>query len=249
MVAFQAKMSETPSDTCSFEELYRVEDLKDISKCFAKLHTNIGAEFRLVREKLKETTDRVVELEKAMSHFENEQLEMKESTIPGIIKAAEKRDKSIRDELLALNLWGRKWNLIFHGKTGELKETSEATRHKIQEFFNTTLKMDPGEVKNINFAACHRIRGSRDATKESIIVRFVDLQQRDYILNLAKKLPKGSGYGVMVDLPPELSKLRGRLLKKKWELPFQQQKEAKLKYLQKAPFIQLLVAGQVQESG
>ena len=122
MVAFQAKMSETPSDTCSLEELYRVEDLKDISKCFAKLHTNIGAEFRQVREKLKETIGRVVELEKAMTHFENEQLEMKESTIPEIIEEAEKRDKSTRDELLALNLWGRKWNLIFHGIT----VTSEA---------------------------------------------------------------------------------------------------------------------------
>lgn len=104
-------------------------------------------------------------------------------------------------------------------------------------------------MKNIKIAACHRIRGSGDVAKESIIVRFVDQQWRDYILNLAKKLPKGSGYGVMVDLPPpELSKLRGRLLKKKSELPFQQQKEAKLKYLQKAPFIQLVLPGQVQAS-
>mgnify|MGYP000385710222 FL=1 len=124
-------MSETPSDTCSLEELYRVEE--DISKCFAKLHANIGAEFCQFREKLKETTDRVVELEKAMSYFENEQLEMKESTIPGIIEEAEKHNKSIRDEILALNLWGRKWNLIVHGIAGEIKETSKATRHKIQE--------------------------------------------------------------------------------------------------------------------
>ena len=108
--------------------------------------------------------------------------------------------------------------------------------------------MDPREVKNINIAACHRIRGSRDATKESIIFRFVDLQQRDYILNLAKKLPKGTGYGVMVDLTPEISKLRGRLLEKKSELPLQQQKEAKLKYFQKAPSIQLVLAGQVKAS-
>ena len=79
-------------------------------------------------------------------------------------------------------------------------------------------------MKIFNIAACHRIRESRDPTKESIIVRFVDLQQRDYILNLAKKLPKGSGYGVMIDLPPELSKLRGLLLKNKSELPIQQQK-------------------------
>ena len=88
-------MSETPSDTCSLEELYRVEDLKDISKCFAKLHANIGAESCQFREKLKETTDRVVELEKAMSHFENEQLEMKESTMPEIIEEAEKHNNSI----------------------------------------------------------------------------------------------------------------------------------------------------------
>ena len=146
-------MSETPAPMCSLEELYKVEDLKDISKCFAKLHTNIGAEFCQIREKLKETTDRVVELEKAMSHFENEQLEMKDSTIPGIIEEVEKNNKSICVEIVALNLWGRKWNLIVHGITRESKETSEATRHKIQQFFNTTLKMDPGEVKNINIAA------------------------------------------------------------------------------------------------
>jgi len=53
----------------------------------------------------------------------------------------------------------------------------------------------------------------------------------------------------MVDLSPEVSKPRGRLLKKTSEFPLQQQKEAKLKYFQKAPFIQLLVAGQVQASG
>ena len=53
-----------------------------------------------------------MELEKAMSYFENEQLDMKESTIPGIIEEAEKHNKSIRDEILALNLWGRKLNGI-----------------------------------------------------------------------------------------------------------------------------------------
>ena len=127
---------------------------------WAKLDANIGAEFCQIRVKLKETTNRVMQLEKAMSHFENEQMEMKDSTIPGIIEEVEKSD-----EFLALNLWGRKWNLIVHGITEEIKETSEATRHKIQEFFNTTLKMGPGGVKNINIAACHRISGSRDATK------------------------------------------------------------------------------------
>ena len=218
MVAFKAKITEISTDTCSLEELYKVEDMKDISKCFAKLHANIAAEFCQFREKLKETTDRVVELEKAMSHFETEQLDMNESTLPAIIEEAEKHNMALSDELLALNLWGRKWNPIVHGITGELKESSDVSRQKVQDFFNTTIKMDPIDVKNINIAACHRIRGSRDVSKASLIVRFVDLQQRDYILSLAKKLPKGSGFGVMVDLPPELAKLRGRLLKKKREL-------------------------------
>jgi len=101
-------MSETQADTCSLEELYRVDDLKDISKCFAKLQANIGPEFCQFCENLKETTDRVVELEKAMSRFEYEQLEMKESTIPGIIEMAETHNKSIRNEILALNLLRRK---------------------------------------------------------------------------------------------------------------------------------------------
>ena len=42
-----------------------------------------------------------MELEKAMSYSESDQLEMKESTIPGIIEELEKHNKSIRDEILA----------------------------------------------------------------------------------------------------------------------------------------------------
>ena len=69
---------------------------------------NIAAEFGQFRKKLKETTDRVVELEKAMSYFETEQLEIKESTIPEIIEEAEKHNMALFGEPLALNLWGRK---------------------------------------------------------------------------------------------------------------------------------------------
>lgn len=83
--------------------------MRDISKCFAKLRANFAAEFEQFRKKLKETTDRVVGLEKAMAHFETEQLEMKESTIPAIIE--ENDNTALCDELLALNLCGRKWIL------------------------------------------------------------------------------------------------------------------------------------------
>lgn len=221
------------------EELNKVKDVKDIFKCFATLHANIATEFFQFHEKLKETSDRIVELEKVVLHFKNEQLETKKSTIPGIIEEAEKNNKATCDYILALNLWGRKWNLFIHGITGEISwRNFWSYKEKVHKFFNTTLKIDPSEVKNIDIAAWHRIGGSCYATKELIIVTFVDLQQWNCILNLAKKFPKGSGYGVMVDLPPELSKLRGCLLKKKRELPFQQQKEAKFKYLQKAPFLQ-----------
>jgi len=86
---------------------------------------------------------------------------MKESTIPRIIEEVKKHNKSIHDKILALNLWGRKWNLIVHGIAGEIKEASEATRHKIQEFYNTILKTDPGEVKNNNIAASQNSRKPR----------------------------------------------------------------------------------------
>ena len=88
-----------------------------------------------------------MELEKAMSHVKIEQFGMKESMIPEIIEESEMHNKSVSNKILALNLWARKWNLIVHGFTREIKETSEATRHKIQEFFKTLLKIEPGEVK------------------------------------------------------------------------------------------------------
>ena len=133
-------MTETPTDTCSLEELYKVEDMRDISKCFAKIHANIAAEFGQFRRKLKETTDRVVELEKARSHFETEQLEMKESTIPAIIEEVEKHNTALCDELLALNLWGMKWNLIVHGITGELNEFPTFQDEKFKNFSTLCLR-------------------------------------------------------------------------------------------------------------
>ena len=64
---------------------------------------------------------------------------MKESTIPGLIEEAEKNNKAICDGILALNLWGRLWNLIVHGITGEIRETSNVTRRKVHAVFNTAL--------------------------------------------------------------------------------------------------------------
>lgn len=93
--------------------------------------------------------NQVLELEKAMSHFQNEQLEMKESTIARITEEAEKHNKSIRDKILPLNLWGKKWNFIVHGIAGEIKETSKVTRHKVEEFFHTALKIEPSTVKHM----------------------------------------------------------------------------------------------------
>lgn len=124
-------MSEIGQDTHSLEQIYKVEDVKDFSKCFAKLHTNIASEFCKFDEKLKATTERVTELEKAMDHFEQDQLDLKESIVPGVREEAEKRDKTIHDEILALNLWGRKWNLIIHLITGEIRESSDVTRPKV----------------------------------------------------------------------------------------------------------------------
>ena len=98
-----------------------------------------------------------------MDHFE---LELKESIVPGVREETEKRDKTIHDEILPLKLWGRKWNLIIHGITGEIRESSDVTRRKVHEFFNAVLRVNPDEVKHIIIAACHRIRGSRDAAKE-----------------------------------------------------------------------------------
>ena len=90
----------------------------------------------------------------------------------------------------------------------------------------------------MQFAACHRLPGGPDV-KKNIIVRFVNLLDRDDVLAHAMKLPAKSGYSVVPDLPPEIAEVRHKLLMERHEMSAAEKKKFKLVYLKEYPFVAL----------
>jgi hypothetical protein len=95
------------------------------------------------------------------------------------------------------------------------------------------------EIDNIQFAAVHRLKFGSERDKD-IIVRMVNLIDRDEILKAARKLVQGSGLSVVPDLPPSLSKLRGELLRCRSEMSVAEKKKTLLVYLTRPPFLRLI---------
>jgi len=112
------------------------------------------------------------------------------------------------------------------------------TQKEVRKFFSDTLKIRKTEVDKMLFAACHRLK-SGPPEKKNIIVRFVNLHEKDKVLREAFKLKRGSGMGVSQDLPPVLARERDRLLKIKFSLPEEEKRSAKLIYLKSHPFLRL----------
>ena len=140
--------------------------------------------------------------------------------------------------VLARDLWSRKWNLVFRGIPGDKFERPHITEEEVRKFMKNCLEMTEAQINKITFAASHRLP-SGPVGKKNIIVRLVNLHDRDKIMEAAYKLKKGSGYGVAQDLPPELARERDRLLKKKSNLPKEERKNAKLLYFKTHPFLVL----------
>ena len=109
----------------------------------------------------------------------------------------------------------------------------------VQAFLIETLGYKQEEIDNIQFAAVHRLKFGSERGKD-IIVRMVSLIDRDEILKAARKLVSGSGFSVVPDLPPSLSKLRGELLRRRSEMSVAEKKNTRLVYLTRPPFLRLI---------
>ena len=111
----------------------------------------------------------------------------------------------------------------------------------------TKLTIPEGEVSAMLFGACHHIKSGPDL-KKNIIVRFLNISDRDKCLEKAYNLKRGCGFGVSIDLPYQVAKQRERLLRIKNNLPAEEKKKAKLQYLKIHPFLILHRSGGKMEA-
>lgn len=117
-------------------------------------------------------------------------------------------------------------------------ERIERVKLDFCDFLVSTLHLDKKQTVSMLFTAVHRLPGGRD-NKNNIILRLSNLMDRDEILEAAYKLPKGSGFSVVPDVPRSVSERRSSLLRDLGDMPVGERKKYKLVYTKEFPFVVL----------
>lgn len=197
----------------SASDLLKVKSLfdgKEILDCFALMYLKHDEAIKGVRREMTELKTRVSELETAAENTQQDIQDIFETSLPQIKESVLEEKKN----RLKLDLWGRKWNLVIIGIPGSIRETARESERAFRKMLTEALKFEADRANSILLQAAHRLPGGTPE-KRHMIVRFSSLMDRDDILEAARKLPRGTGLGVVPDLPPETGDLRSKLLKQK----------------------------------
>ena len=215
------------------EDNFTCTDFSDIGVCFQQLSRKLDS----IRFEVANLKDRVRKTEKTTKDLSSD------------IKTVRKQLKSTNNAMVAYDLWSRKWNTRIHGLPGDhSKEKGKETENVVREFFHKTLKLEPQIAESMQFQAAHRLPPGKNAKqpkpgtplKDPIMIRFLNLNDRDIIFAACKKhLKPEMGISVIQDLPPILVQLKKELLATKGEYPKEEQKSLKLRFFKQAPFIDL----------
>ena len=226
-------------DQAEFDKLKAMYDKKNLNECFALMHLSHQKDLKSVRDDLDSVKVKVTDLEAYTQHVDQQLKEINEVALVNL------RDSLTEEEIARVTLeqWGRKWNIVIRGVEGDLSERPRVTESKVRKFFVEQLKLDEKVVNGMYFQAVHRLPGG-DEHKRRIILRFLSLLDRDDVMEAARRLPKGSGFGVSPDLNPEASKLRGKLLSDLRAMEPDDRKKHRLIYLKEFPFVAMKKLGE-----
>lgn len=165
---------------------YECQDFNDIARCFTQMHQSIFEKITSIETRTKTLEDKVDTFEgKAESiDFTLQQQNdiIKDITETRLVNLDEKLQEEERSRL-ALEVWGRKWNLVIRGIDGSIRESPVVTEEKVRTFLSQDLKLNK---RSMIFAAVHRLPvrnsiitnqsgASRDTTAPNILVRFIHI--------------------------------------------------------------------------
>lgn len=169
-------------------------------------------EFKQIHESLQNHEDRLAELEKQQNEVVNPQVDKMDMLEDAL--------KELQDRMTEQEARSRKYNLSFYAIP---KEAGEVTHEIIIIFLLEKLSISSESGESILIENSQRVKKNPKSTyksnaPEAVIVKFVRMEDRNMILNLArfKTLPKG--YAVRTNLPVHLKKKRGELARKAYEL-------------------------------
>ena len=146
-------------------------------------------------QQLVQLNERMADVERSMQ-FTSDRLESAVTTLlPAITAHMSQLAEGLARRQLELKVHRRKWNLVIHGIEGTEKDDEAVTRQVCRSFAKKILSVKDADATV--FAACHHVSTKRNA---GIIVRFIDLAQRDQWLSGTKNF---KNYNKEISISPE----------------------------------------------
>lgn len=195
----------TASNAAAARSTSQVDVITEMKGMFAELTTQMNARFdaigeviNLIKSDLAEAKRSVVDLEVAVnSNAEKIQAIDKES-MPRLKQELERKNEELEEKIMLLELHQRKQNLLIYGVAERNNENIIAVVHEVLSFF---LKIPTAEASKILLVNAHRLPAPQhdignEAKIRPIIIRFVNMSDRDRLLNAfegtRRQRPSGS---------------------------------------------------------
>ena len=200
---------------------------------------SIKKEMKKMAKKIEKATGVSEKVDKLSASTDSQFTELYESVVPKINEHMSNIATALTKRVLDLDVHRRKWSLNIQGLQGSASEDEKDTRSKVVDFAKNKLGIQDASVDD--YGACHRL--SQEANS-GIIMRFLDLSQRNAWLDSAKNLkrhPDCSKITISPDLPNDLRPLKTELLNKRKVLPPEQKKSSSIRFLKQWPYVELRV--------
>ena len=181
----------------------------------------------VVNEEVSTMKETVSDMEKSVQDNSDRMLDIEKSQEEKIEAATAKLDVKIEEldtKLKLLEKQDRKYNLLFYGFT---EEAGEDVYNVVRQSLITDLKLDEERVRNMYFAAGHRVP-TKAAGPKPIIIRCTSLEDRELILSQSKNYG-GLRKRVVVDWPKDMKEERSRLAKIAYEIRKSEDKHTRIK--------------------
>ena len=178
-------------------------------------------------EEMNTVKETVSDMEKSVQHNSDRMDNIEEGQKDKIEAATAKLDvklKELDDKLMLLEKQDRKYNLLFYGFR---EDKGENVYNVIRQSLINDLNLDEERVRNMYFAAGHRVP-TKAAGPNLIIIRCTSLEDRELILSGSKHYG-GMKKRVVVDLPNKMKEQRSTLAKKAYEIRKSEDKQTRIK--------------------
>jgi hypothetical protein len=171
---------------------------------------SISQQIQIITTEITELKTDVTDLKLSLDFVDNEVRVIKDETVPELRSKLMSEIEALRKQRLEAELYSKKSNLLIYGIQQRGDEDCESV---IRNFLKVELKHERAET--MLFANCHRLPSKRgnQAHPDPIIVKFIQMKDRDSVLRLAYRLKNStSKFGISPHLPKEMQQRRQQLL-------------------------------------